>query len=1663
MYNYNIDGNKWTRRNDTLTKYSFDAFKQDFESIKMFSKCLSGATYVDIDSFDDIYENLKYKNEDSYYISSNYSEYSANEILDKEVTPSFYVEDFKNYGNTIKNYFSPNDLLKTFKNIIDVQYATILYDDYDESNYDLFILERQLNNNIDLSQSYGVAYIDGKKLTSGDKVLFRTQVTFEYLPLDVNISEYLGSEKYSYIQQTIDVDGIPTTMNYVRYDNGENGIYEYDGIKFNRLDIELDKLYVYVENGELNGDKLYSIDSKLNGYATMTNDKVHHYSKVDKYSLRHKVDYNNAFDINFKDILQHTTHNINIDGNSHTIPERIIAVGEFGNIILNQNNTSISINNRNKSMINSITSTNGYYWVCGDGSSIIKINKVTLEPEYIEIDDFRNFNSIDFIDDMRGVVVGDMNVVYVTIDGGRTWTNISTFEHIHMNFTKVKYASLSDIYISGNNGIFLHTNYENNKWIFTDKYISKVINDELSVVLECNITDFYYDSDRIWIISEEDDIIEYNILDDKFKYYDIGFTFNELQTITKYNNDVILLGDNDKVYEVDLSNYTTLLEGTNILSGATYIPSIKYEGYITNMIYNDVIYIVGNNSLFGYIDNDVYVPMDSNFNSKISSKMLFLDYDIASKLNFFTDDGVYRLPNKVFIPTNITTDVEFSNSDNSWIDFYSDSLGVFEYLGGSTNSKIELNKRFTKVTDEVIITSPNISIDKTYAINYFPTINDNTQNIYLGSDSSINAQSDSIQLVLVNNLMVIKANISTNYSIGDVIEIKSSVVETNVIINKIIQSGGYNLIYTYTGFNDNINRGLKDNQSTISIKNLNKFTNSESLVENFNNHIFGLSYNMEIIDNEIMISGLFSNISSYYNLDIDINVNGSDYLMRYEDSYLKFGYETKYNIGDYLKNISSVFTDDMEFAILPKYENIPVGNLENSSNNIIKVSDISNNKISFAEGLYSEYVSILNNTFVDLYYDGVLTDERILIVDKGYNALRNEYEITFNRKLSYTSVPDTMNIVSRNTLRQISSDLELLNNIYKPKFNKTINGGHTYDTFEKQLESRFYTDSYARALLSNSLIKDHITSIIYIDNNHSLCMNLINVEDNREVGVSITSDGLQYKISFAEPHDMNIEDYIIVDIDNKNEVHVSGLHIIDSIVDEYTVISKSTYYDVPGVSERKGTAKIIERDIFFSYLPVDISKVNNDRTLDIPIELYITNYRLDDSIFKLINVDMKNYRYTLVDNMLNSEIHDKYHWILEAEVSKAIIGKDDDGLVWYRGEWKCGRWFGGKWNSGTWISGDFYRGTWNSLKNEYRLSYLNESDINIDEYSFWYGGRWYDGTWNGGVWYGGRWYGGSFNNGTFCNGIWNGGTFNNGAFSGGVWVDGIFNNGIFNCDIYNSYWINGIWNGGDFENGRWMNGIFNKLPNGISRFGTKSTSSKQSIWDTGTFNGGEVHSYITMINDKLVASDVYRNTIFKNCEWNNGSFYGGIAYNINFKGGDFYGGIVDDIQVKSIHVRNAIYSNVQDAIELKVVLNGIFHFKDNNTLYLFNNMYNSDPHESNEYEIGLLGNYDNIKSYRVLESEIVGDSTELILRSDLYTYDFDNITGSSTVEPGYFKSFYDSRVYPILGDKEIPTTLVSRFKNSTVHNCTWYNGIFEDGHFIGGTWYNGYFNGNWGK
>lgn len=63
----------------------------------------------------------------------------------------------------------------------------------------------------------------------------------------------------------------------------------------------------------------------------------------------------------------------------------------------------------------------------------------------------------------------------------------------------------------------------------------------------------------------------------------------------------------------------------------------------------------------------------------------------------------------------------------------------------------------------------------------------------------------------------------------------------------------------------------------------------------------------------------------------------------------------------------------------------------------------------------------------------------------------------------------------------------------------------------------------------------------------------------------------------------------------------------------------------------------------------------------------------------------------LRDGLTLAEIqkNDKFHWVILAGISDAVLGKKGNKIVWYSGEWTFGEWISNHaiWKSGKWLGG----------------------------------------------------------------------------------------------------------------------------------------------------------------------------------------------------------------------------------------------------------------------------------------------------------------------------------------------------------------------------------------
>jgi len=1849
MWIRNLDTGKWSLQVDQLPKDYYDGLKQDIESVKLYSKCLSGAVYISIDNFDNIYNTLGIDIL-GYYIDNTYANLNLplsgrpKLSLNSSNYEVFYQRYLKENAFTIKNLFTPSKLVNSeIENTSTVDVATT-------------------EMIADLTGSKKVLTIDGLRIIEGHRVLVKDQRSEVTIPNTQNVEDYFTNKNpasgYLFVESNV------TDITY-SYLNEDNGIYKFTN---NRLVKEsdlvgYDKSYKYkviVKYGTVNYDKEFHLDRLKNNYFPIDGENVS-FTEKQSWILRHRLDYNNILELNHYDLLQTKATQVysRVDDFTYSIPERLLAVGEFGIIINNQDKLHPSATYSNSSIINTkykvnfrnITETNDYYWVCGDEATLLKIYKPDLSIQRIELGIFSQLTSISFFDNLNGFVVGKFNTIFYTTDGGVRWQKITYPEYESYSYTKVIFNGLNKIYITGTNGLFLELQKDVSGWISYkrqiyksqngDRYIlvddlydiikldwatlipfsfvhndqSKDFADSLNYQFEISKSDYktlqidistQYSltanfisstyavtfnlstpTDLIYTdgsysssfplqyslyqlapnskktskfitlpINSNGNLIENNYTLDvgvyynydadtnsitgsySYKNYSITFStiktetimlpsdnkvivyepkgllysggndfiymefdkvVNDVRTITKpiiSSNDKIYIGA-DKVYYFNFSDINSIINKQE-----NFVTSKLIQGpdlYVNRMVASDKLYLVGNESLLKTIElsnvgvNNTTYLWDPTFITKYKPRFLFLDYDVASKLNFFTDFGQYRMPETLYISnsglTSTASYLEFKSIDGqtSWVDYYKDGEKTFEYYSfmGDTK-KVEFSTKFTytPLDTNFILTSNQISGSFSSIVKLAPSLsNSSSSEFYEGltpiiTTTQFNTLSNH-DVLIYKNLIIFKKGFGDTIEVGDTLRLESDVVDCNLLVNKITYyyqlSGGTldkvdeppislnsgsnfeKYIYCFSNFNQNIINNLLQNTGNITVKNLNKYSSVDDLVTKLNDHPISIGYGVFNNGNDISVTPRFNNKTAYYNLATDVITSNFTYSTDYNDAFLTFGYSPTYNIYDVLNKIDDqIFNSGKLFTTLPQYYKLPAAiGTQSTPNTIQLVVDSFSNKLIFGQNLKFQWESLLIWTFVDFVcYNNnseSIFNERLLIIAKYFDEVSNGYVMEFHKGIIYpdlTTGVQYIDIVSRNQLSQISQDLQILNNIQRTTSQKTINSTYSFTQYENEVKFKFPTDSYFKVLVSDYDIQQKVTAISYTDYDYQFALNIINVEKEVEYEFNSTNFGgsfsnkISYSLTTLPQGEFGVGDLVYVGLTGSTQSskylnpQYQGYQTIIDIQGKN--ITTAVNYGVQPNDVDSGKLTFVKRDNFLNYLPIDLYGIGGDKKPKKGVEILPEMVELDKTIFSLVNVNTEKYKVRFVDGLFLQEVEEKYSWFLQAETSDAVIGQNDNGLVWYSGTWRCGRWFGGTWISGDWLSGDWYDGEWYSSPVKSNILSVEVSANNSDNsLSKWQGGRWFGGSWYGGTWYDGRRYAGDWYNGIWFNGTWNDGNWRGGSFQGGIWVNGIWDGGKFNCDSKLSYWLDGTFKSGDFENGTWYNGQFGNQSNLVSRFGTRSVNTRISIWHGGKWISGEFHSFLNTDSKTSlpIVSDVHYLSVWRTGLWLGGDFYGGVAYNIDFKGGTWRGGILEEIQVIGV---DAIYPGTFSTN--RIYVNGIFKFNPGDEVYII------DDYRGTEFSP--IGNNEKPGNYRI--NKIDEDSTNSI--TSLYL--------------NYSLSKLDPAVDPVTGSQswnniETGLRVVSHFSESKWKSGLWTNGYFESGNFESGIWYNGVFEGNW--
>lgn len=1738
MWNFDSDYNKWNGTEDKLSKVDFDYYKQELQSVRFWSKCLSGATYLPVNDLTDIYESLSRYQPKNWYVSTLSSPYSVSSIPPENAniisTTSSYYKYKSEYGLTLKNLFTPNRLIK------------------DSTNY--FYVDLATNAPINFTEITSEFYIDNVRVLDGHRVLIKDQKTTITLLNSQNPDDFI-SGNYQVI------NNFGASIEYEYYDS-TNGVYIYQDSNLVRDPILDDyerckRFSVNVKLGDVNTGRQFHLSRLRDGFfPTTLNSEPLEFTEKKNYLLRNKVDYNNLFETNYYDIVKYPEQSYFLDGITYSIPERTLAIGEFGVIVNTQNGKSNIIKNKYKVDLKSISQTEKYYWICGNDNTLLKVRKHDFFVERIKLEDVASvqaqiiktdLNSVSFVNELRGVVVGELNTIFLTKNGGFNWERIEVDDFDAYNYTKVIFSTNTNFYISGRNGILIEMVDSLDGWIAYKRRISKKIDDDDEYVLVDDINDMYKTTITTWGASysystasiaatkellflavDNSNIIIHDInnsfsnLGTDFIYLDFNRHYGDIRNITRREttNDFYFTGTDpltnlDGIFQFSISNFLFVGTGSsysNTAVGLTFANFVN-QSYPNRLFdyKSEQLFICGNNALINSADYAMsltFSALDTTFFEKLKSKMLFLDYDIASKLNFFTDDGNYRLPNSVtFSSTQLTNYVDFqplvqgatapsylTQSETNWFTYWADREKTFKYYTDTPMDQsvmVLMSSSFSSTSLSTQLTVSSIT-DSGDLIKYLAPkiLEDNHSRFNSFSFDPISAPTAFYDLYLYKYLMILRCDTNYPVSIGDLMEFKSSVVDKQLVVNRIEILNSKKYIYMFSEFNDNIIKELTLTTQPVTIENLNKYSNTSTLISKFNRHPLSNGYEMgysDVFGNSststsfVKVSAKFNNLTSYYNLGTRVITPSVTKEMKYTSGFLDFGYSPTYNILTYMESINKVddfnpkFFATKEYLAMPEFRNIPLGPLD-SPNAYIETNGVTHsgypnggfvlpgNTILFHPDLFFEWDSVFINTFVDIIIKtttNTYTTERLLVLDKYYDVDNDYYVMKFHKRLIFdvgdSDILDngTLDIVSRRTLKQISDDLQELNNIQRAKLSSETwqdeadgdlqTGGFRYYNYERDLNYKIPTDSYAKILLSDANTVENLSAILYVDSKYELAMNITKLERAFEIPISTTSitvqtpffDAGKLYISSLQKHGLVTGDGIVLEFNggtgSSQELNQQyfGYQTIIKVTD-FDFVVDIDYGVSTFVGNDSGLIKYTKQDPFFGYSPVDIIELGVDKRGKQSIELTLENLVLENSKYRLSNIDFSKFRFRLIDGMNIEILNAAFPWILEAEISGAVIGGNSVGLIWYKGTWECGRWFGGTWISGVWMSGDWYGGTWNSYIIEDKILTVKvDTKTEDNERSIWYTGRWYDGTWTNGVWNDGRWYGGTWQNGLWYGGIWNDGVWQRGNFESGIWVLGTWNGGIFNCNNGPAYWLDGSWNGGDFENGMWYNGTWESKVSD-ARFGTNAYNSRTATWHAGKWVSGSFYSRLNRDDEgNLDVSDSHKLSIWKTGIWVSGDWWGGIAYNMDWKLGTWHGGILDEIQIVGIdHDDNAF------------ILNGIFKFNIGDEFWITDGQID-----------GYFSSYGTNKvprKYKVLTIE----ESSLSKTTKVYVDQVLQNIGPETTLSSNWKSFNFVKY-------ETGLRIVSRFKTANWKSGIWTNGLFDDGLWEGGIWYEGVFNATW--
>ena len=866
----NNDTKKWSPVNDRLPQSDYDALKQDLKTLRFYQKCLSGSTYVGVNSvisgarnnadIENIYDILEYQQLRSYYYDGINIPFiqsfsppfpndsflisttqSINEIIDKPV---------QEYNFTLKNLFTPERLINDQKkNLFYVDVATTERID-------------------DISIKFENLVIDNQSVKEGHRVLIKDQFELVTIPT--------AQDPNTFFFGSFQVDEVIGTNTVYRVPSTENGIYVYLKnrlVRSNELDTyeSVKKYSIAVKLGVTNREKQFKLERLRSGNFPLYNSQdltwtgssqlgdSMNFVETHNWVLRNRMDYNNLYELVLNDTLKHGTQSLSIELSTSTqsgfvtysIPERTLSVGEFGVIFNHQEGITNIIDSKWKVTLRSIDQTSRYYWVCGDQGVLLRIDKIDHSIKRIRLQ-FENFdprttsqrqvitklNSISFFNELRGCVVGKFNQIWVTSDGGKTWKQIYLADFDGFNYNTISFATIDRFYVGGDNGVFIEFEYNLGNWFAHKRRISRLIdglNNEFELVDDINDIEFFTSNSNNYVAigAEMNNIFLYDInnsqgLTASFIYLEDvnGNQFGDISSITYVDNQGIIFSNFNSVLNLDPFQYQLTATNSNVVT-TTFSTYLNTSGVNSIFNYNDQeIIMAGNFSkwISTTQSGTQSTVFDADYFNRLRPRLLFMDYDIGSKLYWFDDFGQYRIPDTIEVPIdyllndtgshtrigmNPNTETLFNQntlttitySETNWITYWKDRQKTFEYYTDLDETNV-VEPSFTFSSSDTIgvtfsYTTASITTDYNDILSLMPSATPLNQKPNVDQQSRfreiigtpIQAPLNIFDLYFYDYLGIWRTQVPTGDTppeVGDVLSISNDVFSGKFVINKII-------------------------------------------------------------------------------------------------------------------------------------------------------------------------------------------------------------------------------------------------------------------------------------------------------------------------------------------------------------------------------------------------------------------------------------------------------------------------------------------------------------------------------------------------------------------------------------------------------------------------------------------------------------------------------------------------------------------------------------------------------------------------------------------------------------------------------------------------------------------------------------------------------------